>query len=267
MIMLRIFVIAAAAIVTVPAVAQGRVTVNGKAIDVPAGTMRVITYSPGGGQQISDQPWAGQIGVEVASGVVVTTETVEEDGHGRVLSRKVVTHAEPPRVAYTARAPTYQQAIYRQPTYVPPRLKPDPSELSDEQPSSMPKIMRIKRDGWSGHFIANIHINGVAIKAIIDTGATYTLLTPEAAQAVGAYQSIIRNESAIGIGGMTTVAVAKLRTMEVAGQQFGSMIARIGQRGIAYTLLGQTEIARLGRVVIEDGVMTITPRGVQYALR
>lgn len=78
-----------------------------------------------------------------------------------------------------------------------------------------------------------------------------------------AYQSIIRNERAVGIGGMTTVAVARLRTMEVAGQQFGSMIARIGQRGIAYTLLGQTEIARLGRVVIEDGVMTIIPQGAQ----
>jgi clan AA aspartic protease (TIGR02281 family) len=267
MIMLRILALAAAVMAAAPAVAQVRVTVNGESIDVPAGTMRTITYSPGGEQQISDQPWDGQVGVEVASGGVVTTETVEEDDRGRILSRKVVTHVEPQRVTYAQRTPTYQQAMYRQPAYVPPRLKPDLAELSDDQPSSMPQVMRIKRDGWSGHFIANIRINGVAIKAIIDTGATYTLLTPEAAQAVGAYQSIIRNEQAVGIGGMTTVAVARLRSMEVAGQQFGGMIARIGQRGIAYTLLGQTEIARLGRVVIEDGVMTIIPRGAQYASR
>jgi clan AA aspartic protease (TIGR02281 family) len=266
MIMLRILALAAAVMVAAPAVAQVRVTVNGESIDVPAGTMRTIAYSLGGERQFSDHLFDGQIGIEVA-GDVVTTETIEEDDHGRILSRMVVTHVEPRRVAYAQGTPTHQQAIYRQPAYVPPRLKPDLSELSEDQPSSMPQVMRIKRDSWSGHFIANIRINGVAIKAIIDTGATYTLLTPEAAQAVGAYQSIIRNEQAVGIGGMTNVAVARLRTMEVAGQQFGSMIARIGQRGIAYTLLGQTEIARLGRVVIEDGVMTISPRGVQYASR
>ncbi|MBD8702020.1 clan AA aspartic protease [Sphingomonas sp. CFBP 13714] len=263
MIMLRNFAIAAAVIVAAPAVAQVRVTVNGESFDVPAGTTRVITYLPSGKQQISDRQWDGQIGTEVASGGIVITETVEEDDHGRILSRKVATQFEPQRVAYTRRIPTYRQAIHRHPAYVPPRLIPDLSKLSETQPPSMPGVMRIKRDGRSGHFIANIRINGVAIKAIIDTGATYTLLTPEAAHAVGAYQSIIRNERAVGIGGMATVAVARLRTMEVAGQQFGSMIARIGQRGIAYTLLGQTEIARLGRVVIEDGVMTIIPQGAQ----
>jgi len=257
--MLRIIAAVAALAAATPVVAQVRVTVNGQSIDVPAGTVRTITYVPGAAPQISEQPWNGQNAVEVGTGGVVTTETVEEDDRGRILSRKVVTRNEPPHVVYAQRAPTYQQAIYRQPAYAPPRIEPDMSELSDDQPTSLPQVMRIKRDGWSGHFIADIRINGVAIKAIIDTGATYTLLTPEAAQAVGAYQSIIRNEQAVGIGGATMVAVTKLRSMEVAGQQFGGMIARIGQRGIAYTLLGQTEIARLGRVVIEDGVMTITP--------
>ena len=48
--------------------------------------------------------------------------------------------------------------------------------------------------------------------------------------------------------------------MDVGGQQLGGFNAVIGQAGIPYTLLGQSEISRLGRIVIEDGVMTISAR-------
>ncbi len=137
----------------------------------------------------------------------------------------------------------------------------------DDAPASAPQIVRLKRDGWGGHFVATVRINGVKVKAIIDTGAAYTILTPEAARQVGADQTVVRTEAAVGIGGMTSVGVTKLRSLEIGGQRFGGVVARIGQSGIPYTLLGQTEIARLGRVVIEDGVMTITPRGVEFASR
>jgi hypothetical protein len=63
------------------------------------------------------------------------------------------------------------------------------------------------------------------------------------------------------------LSVTHVRSMEVGGQQLGGFSAAIGQEGIPFTLLGQTEITRLGRIVIEDGVMTITPRNAQMASR
>ena len=78
----------------------------------------------------------------------------------------------------------------------------------------------------------------------------------------GADRAVQREEVAIGIGGYTRVGVARVASVEIGGQSLGRMTMRVGQPGIPYTLLGQPEIARLGRVTIEDGVMTITPRMV-----
>jgi hypothetical protein len=61
--------------------------------------------------------------------------------------------------------------------------------------------------------------------------------------------------------GYTRVGVARVASVEIGGQSLGRMTMRIGRPGIPYTLLGQPEIARLGRVTIENGVMTITRAG------
>ncbi len=133
--------------------------------------------------------------------------------------------------------------------------------------SGTSRPLAIHRDPRTGHFIAPIRINGVVIQAIVDTGAQDTILSAQDARATGAARDIVRSEPMAGIGGYTMLSVAKLRSMEVAGQNLGSFTAAIGQEGIPYTLLGQTEINRLGRIVIEDGVMTITPRAAQVAFR
>ena len=130
-----------------------------------------------------------------------------------------------------------------------------------------PQPLSIHRDPRTGHFIAPIRINGVTIQAIVDTGAQDTILSARDARATGAARNIVRSEPMAGIGGYTMLSVARLRSMEVAGQDLGSFTAAIGQEGIPYTLLGQTEINRLGRIVIENGVMTITPRAAQVAFR
>lgn len=263
--MFRSMIMIALLLAAVPAQAQVRVTVNGQTQDVPSGMVRTV-YEKNGRQTITDRPWTGAATPGAAS--VTTTETVEEDEYGHVISRRMETRIEPQYVAYAQPSVQVVQYAPPPPPQAPaPRLEPDLGMFEDDAPSSMPRMMRIKRDGWGGHFVAKVRINGVQIKAIIDTGATYTILTPDDARAVGADRDVFRQEAAVGIGGYTAVGVTKLRSMEIAGQQFGGMVARIGQPGISYTLIGQTEIARLGRVVIENGVMTIIPRGVQTASR
>ncbi len=117
--------------------------------------------------------------------------------------------------------------------------------------------MHIRRD-QNGSFVANVLMNGVVVRAIIDTGAQCTILSVEDARQTGADRDITHSETMAGIGGYTQLNVTRVRSMNVGGQQLGGFRAVIGQAGIPYTLLGQTEISRLGRIVIEDGVMTIS---------
>lgn len=119
--------------------------------------------------------------------------------------------------------------------------------------------MRIRRDP-SGSFVANVLMNGVPVRVIIDTGAQCTILSLQDARQTGADRDVTRSATMAGIGGYTQLNVTRVRSMNVGGQQLGGFNAVIGQAGIPYTLLGQSEIARLGRIVIEDGVMTISPR-------
>jgi clan AA aspartic protease (TIGR02281 family) len=191
---------------------------------------------------------------------ITTTETTDEDGDGHVLSRTVVTCIEPQRT-------TVAVVAYAPPPV--PHIEIDPADLDDPVTLGTPRVLRINRDPWGGHFVASMIINGVPIRAIIDTGAAYSVLSAEDARETGADRAVQREEVAVGIGGYTRVGVARVASVEIGGQSLGRMTMRIGQPGIPYTLLGQPEIARLGRVTIEDGVMTITPRGMptQVAMR
>lgn len=242
-----------------PAAAQIRVEIEGQVQDVPANTVRTVT-TVNGRKRVVDAAWAGGAATP-GMAVITTTETTDEDDEGHVLSRTVVTCIEP------------QRAMVAVVTYTPPppapRIEINPADLDQPVALGRPHVLRINRDSWSGHFVASVTINGVRIRAIIDTGAAYSILSAEDARATGADRAVQREEVAVGIGGYTRLSVARVASVEIGGQSLGRMTMRIGQPGIPYTLLGQTEIARLGRVTIEDGVMTITPRGVvtQVAMR
>lgn len=105
------------------------------------------------------------------------------------------------------------------------------------------------------------------VRAIIDTGASGTVLSPEDAAATGADRDVTSSHPGMGIGGPTVLYATRVRSLEIGGQRMAAFNADIGQRGIPQTLLGQPEIAKLGRVVIENGVMTICPRSTAVAMR
>jgi predicted aspartyl protease len=288
----RVIAFAAALLATAPAAAQVRVIVDGQVHDVPAGVIRTIRYSPGGAQKIVDHPFSGATIPGAAN--ITTTETTDEDERGRPLRTQIETRIEPqagypqPQTIVSvapaevqmqpARPELFpsqqeyaqsQQAGYQQ---SPPQISVNSPSLRDEgsgtfsSPAS-PQALRIHRNRVTGHFIAPVLINGIKLHAIIDTGATYTILSPSDARASHADQSIMRTEAAVGIGGYTQVGVTRVHSLEIAGRNLGSFVVRIGQEGIPQTLLGQTEIARLGRITIDGDVMTISPRRVEIAIR
>jgi clan AA aspartic protease (TIGR02281 family) len=255
----EIAIVLAFALTGTAAAAQVSVEIAGQMQDVPANIVRTVT-SVNGRTRVIDTAWRGG---EATPGMatITTTETTDEDGDGHVLSRTVVTYIEP------------QSAMVAVVTYTPPppppRIEIDPADLEEPVILGTPHVLRINRDLWGGHFVAPMIINGVPIRAIIDTGAAFSVLSAEDARSTGADRAVQREESAVGIGGYTRLSVARVASVEIGGQRLGGMTMRIGQPGIPYTLLGQPEIARLGRVTIEDGVMTITPLGTetQVAMR
>jgi clan AA aspartic protease (TIGR02281 family) len=283
LIMRRLAALSIALLAAVPAAAQVRVVIDGRMQDVPAGVVRTVSYEPGGRQTIHDEPFAGAAMPGAAT--VTTTETTDEDDRGNAIRTTVVTRIEPMAAAAYAPPPGYamssqmsgaiQPAIYAAPPASPfeeaaaaPHLDTDAEVLDTPAPAdSRPQIVHIKRDPMTGHFIAAIRINGVAIRAIVDTGAQTTVLSARDAQATGADRDVTRSEAMAGIGGYSMLRVTHVRSMDVGGQALGGCAASIGEEGIPYTLLGQTEIARLGRIVIENGEMTITPRGLEIAAR
>ncbi len=248
-----------------PAAAQVRVVVNGRTQDVPAGFVRTITYAADGRQIVRDTPFAGRTMPDCAT--VTTIETTDEDGNGNTIETTVVTRIEPMvAVAWAPPAPPQAQLLAYPPApRIPaPHLDIDADALeTPDAAGGGPHLLKVRRDPMTGHFVATIRINGIPVRAIIDTGAQSTILSAGDARATGADRDITRSEQMAGIGGYTRLAVTHVRSMEIAGQQLGGFTAAIGAEGIPYTLLGQTEIARLGRIVIENGVMTIAARGTQ----
>jgi len=260
-------VVLALALIPVHAVAQVRVVVDGQVHEVPYGVTRTITYRPQGRQQVSDQT-LGRVNRQ-GTVRITTTEMTAENNAGHPMGRRFMTRIEPIRAG-----PYVPPAIVRadQP---PPFSEPvsryrDTLEESYRANDAVPSVawegtgrrqtLRIRRDRRTGHFVAPININGVAVNAIIDTGAYWTILSPDDARATGAIHDITRSQPMAGIGGVTMLNVTRVRSMSVGGEQLGSFSAAIGRDGIPFTLLGQTEIARLGRIVIENEVMTIDPR-------
>lgn len=227
--MFKTLVAAAAALLSTPAIAQTvTVTVNGQVFEVAPGATSTF---------VTDE-----------RGTRMTTTQVAAASMPRSMPRPAVYYAPPPAS--------------------PPRLEyADPDANSVEPAIGGSRVLRIKRDRYSGHFIAPVIMNGVRVRAIIDTGASGTILSPEDAVATGADKDVRSSRAGVGIGGYTTLYMTQVRDLEIGGQRLGSFKADIGQRGIPHTLLGQPEIAKLGRVVIEDGVMTIYPKNIEMASR
>jgi clan AA aspartic protease (TIGR02281 family) len=238
-----------------PAVGQVRIVVDGQVHQVPLGVVRVISHLPGGRQTFYDRPFAGR---ELRPDATAGNEAFLEGNTRRTLSSARTA----PRRSESYTRPYPQPILYPPASILVPAIDQSPAAARGELPASQdakPSALRILRDPATGTFITSIKINGVEVLAIIDTGAANTILSAKDATATGANRQIIDSQAMVGIGGYTRLYIARLQSLEVAGQQLGGISAGVGQQGLGYTLLGQSEITRLGRIEIDGGIMTITP--------
>lgn len=228
-----------------PTVDQGE-----DAADLPMKAIRGPGYAQSAPSRFEND--GGQTSVNVGAGGV-TTITVQNGAApswGMVAGRNPSAYIPlPPQPNFKGYANT-------------PRL-----EAPDIDIAGVAQAVRVPRDSATGHFVATVHMNGVKTRVIIDTGATGTILSPKAAHDTGADRDITHAQYAAGIGGVTTLNATRVRSFVIGGREIGGFDALIGREGIPYTLLGQTELRRLGRIVIEDDVLTIMPSDPRVASR
>lgn len=106
--------------------------------------------------------------------------------------------------------------------------------------------VRIRRQ-WDGHFVAKTHINGVAIKMIVDTGASTVVLRPDDAKKLGIELDrltyAIPVQTANGVSRAARVRLDKVAIGSVSYRNVDALVARPG--ALHQSLLGMSFLSRL----------------------
>ena len=111
----------------------------------------------------------------------------------------------------------------------------------------------------SGQFHVSVSINGSQTRFLVDTGADSVALTVADAQAAGidvnpnGFQPIIRTASGTGYGTLVNVERLELGPTEL--RNVGAVVVK----DLDVSLLGQSILARLGKLELQGDKMVLTP--------
>jgi aspartyl protease family protein len=108
------------------------------------------------------------------------------------------------------------------------------------------------RAGQGGHFLVDASVDGVAVRFVVDTGATRVVLTPEDAKRVG-LQVRDRHftEKSYTAGGIVRVAPVTLRELRIGHLTVRDVEASVNEQPIGISLLGMTFLSRLDGYRVE----------------
>lgn len=114
----------------------------------------------------------------------------------------------------------------------------------------------IERDS-TGQFHVDADVGGTEVKFLVDTGADVVALTTEDAERAGiavdpdSFQPIMQTASGTGYG-----AAVRIERMTVAGRDLDDVQAVV-VRDLPVSLLGQSALARIGRVTLDGDRLVI----------
>jgi len=115
------------------------------------------------------------------------------------------------------------------------------------------------RAGASGHYHADVEINGRAIPVLVDTGATMVALTYEDAETAGLYLKPSDFTRAVTTAnGVARVAPVTLDRVAIGDITVRNVQGTVSERGrLSTTLLGMSFLSRLDRVDMRSGVLLL----------
>jgi clan AA aspartic protease (TIGR02281 family) len=164
-------------------------------------------------------------------------------------------------VALLAAAPT---GLPPAPTWRSDAPVPPPNAPATTWRSDAPVAAPEKLSGNSvprapdGHFYVIGLVNGVAVRFIVDTGATAVVLTPHDAGRAGLNVGPDKfTQRARSASGMVQVAPVRLGHVVVGKRELRDVPAAVSSVDTGVSLLGMTFLSRLRRVSIESDTLTL----------
>tara|TARA_R110002124_G_scaffold105164_3_gene255911 strand:- start:47124 stop:47816 length:693 start_codon:yes stop_codon:yes gene_type:complete len=116
------------------------------------------------------------------------------------------------------------------------------------------------RAGDHGHFVAEARVNGVAIRFLVDTGASEVVLSPRDAMRLGFdLKSLSFNRIYQTANGTVTGAPVRLDDIRIGPIVVTDVRASVNGAEMKRSLLGMTFLGRLGGYRVDGDVLTLSP--------
>ncbi len=111
--------------------------------------------------------------------------------------------------------------------------------------SSQIRTASLRKEG-DGHYWATARVNGVAVKFLVDTGATLVALNARDARRAGLHpEDLQRNVNVRTASGRVKAFGAVIETMEIDGVAVDEVSAVVIEEGLEHSLLGMSFLNRL----------------------
>jgi aspartyl protease family protein len=158
-------------------------------------------------------------------------------------SQLVIGPTEQPVQIIKASAPAEQRA---------PSLE---KERANDIPQIAPDKITLNR-AVDGHFYADLDVNYGKVRFLVDTGASMVALTGDDAQKLGLTWNDVELETiARGASGDVRGKLVMIDKMQIGNFQANNVRAAIIPQGLDVSLLGQSFLARVGSVNIQNDKM------------
>jgi predicted aspartyl protease len=118
------------------------------------------------------------------------------------------------------------------------------------EPSASPGPGSVLPTPSGGPVIVDAHLNGVALRLLLDTGADRTVISPEALARAGIDVSIGAPVQITGVTGTSPASLVSVQRLDVAGAQVGPLAV------VAHAVPGDGLDGLLGRDVLDAFTVT-----------
>ncbi len=135
------------------------------------------------------------------------------------------------------------------------------AEASDEEPAARTsggRMVQLKAGAY-GHFYSRVHVNGRAVQAMVDTGASIVALTHDDARNAGIHirdsDYTHRVSTANGIARVAMVTLDSVAIEDIVVRDVRAAVAEPGK--LTKTLLGMSFLGQLRRAEMSRGVLVL----------
>jgi aspartyl protease family protein len=120
-------------------------------------------------------------------------------------------------------------------------------------------LVRLMKEA-DGHFYAEVRINNMPVRFMVDTGASTIALSIADAEALGIEMSEGDfNEVGRGVGGEVPMKRVTLESVDLGGIRRTNVEAVVVNSDMPISLLGQSFLNSLGTLTIQGNEMTLRP--------